>query len=219
MEQQGQGQQGDSLAVKTQILGYLVWALAALCLLLAGSLLYILNDRNRISSELVHSQAKLDAQKLLVVRFEANQSSYNEAIRKEGQLQAISRHKDTMTAIRAFSTAIESYAVDTNLYPDPRKTKELLQPMYIRNLPQYDGWKNPLRYTLKGRPDSPDYLYAISSPGQDGLYETKDDYLCSNGQFEKWPETGDLQPDKLVLPGERNSDIEAVKAPTPSKEN
>src|SRR6185295_6742843 len=66
-------------------------------------------------------------------------------------LNAIDRGKQkrTLADIRTIGTAIEAYAVDTNVYPlsgDLPALAAVLEPVYIRTLPRKDGWGNPLIY-------------------------------------------------------------------------
>jgi len=83
--------------------------------------------------------------------------------------------KQTMAEIRSIGTAIESYAVDNNVYPTTGGLVVVeaiaadLEPIYIRTLPRMDGWNHP--YLFSG--DTKHYV--IVSPGADGVLEQ--DYL------------------------------------------
>lgn len=115
----------------------------------------------------------------------------------------------TMAMMRSISTAIESYAVDTNFYPGPTNgtvevstLASVLSPVYIRLLPTEDEWSYPLLYWSDLR------NYAVISTGADGTAEfpystwqasdflsfpvdqttepTRDVVLV-NGSFVQWP--------------------------------
>src|ERR1700741_2286369 len=66
-------------------------------------------------------------------------------------LNAIDRGKQkrTMSDIRSVCTAVESYAVDTNIYPNGSlaKVQTVLSPTYIKTMPTRDGWSNALVWT------------------------------------------------------------------------
>jgi general secretion pathway protein G len=114
-------------------------------------------------------------------------------------LNAIDRGKQkrSMSDIRSIGTAIESYAVDTNLYPTSGSIAALatlLQPAYIRNLPQRDGWGNAMVFT-----QSSGTGYTVGSGGKDGGSLTvvgtggattsfNDAIIFVNGQFAQWPD-------------------------------
>ena len=114
-------------------------------------------------------------------------------------LNAIDRGKQkrTMADLRSIGTAIESYAVDTNLYPTSANIAALaavLSPIYIRTLPTQDGWKNTLVYT-----PSAGSGYTVGSGGKDGGALTvvgaggattnfNDALIFINGSFAQYPE-------------------------------
>src|SRR5512145_3225724 len=61
-------------------------------------------------------------------------------------LNAIDRGKQkrTMADLRSMGTAVESYAVDANVYPvaaDVATLSTAVQPIYIKNMPLVDGWR------------------------------------------------------------------------------
>src|SRR5512145_3070937 len=115
-------------------------------------------------------------------------------------LNAIDRGKQkrTMADMRSVGTAVESYAVDTNLYPRQSlgnvagTIATVLQPTYIKQTPTLDGWAGDLQY------DSPlGTDYTIMSYGKDkknssqksGVTNDFDcDIIYQNGTFTAYPE-------------------------------
>jgi hypothetical protein len=113
------------------------------------------------------------------------------------------KKKRTMADIQTIGTACEAFAVDTNRYPGPTEgwvpvetiTGDL-SPVYIRLLPVFDGWENPILFRSDGQ------SYGILSTGKDGVADrewtlaeeatpTMDlaaDILYVNGQFLIYPE-------------------------------
>src|SRR3990170_1135396 len=66
-------------------------------------------------------------------------------------LNAIDRGKQkrTMADIRSIGTAVEAYAVDNNIYPTATSLallQPVIEPVYIKKLPQTDGWNNAVLY-------------------------------------------------------------------------
>lgn len=122
------------------------------------------------------------------------------------------RQKRTMADIRSFATAVESYAVDYNVYPyqdcasaglftggtDTRLTTASftdLQPSYIAKIPAVDGWGHFLLYATSAAADQ----YRLTSYGRDDqsgpqvfvcgtTHDFNDDILYANGTFIQWPE-------------------------------
>jgi general secretion pathway protein G len=108
------------------------------------------------------------------------------------------KQKRTMADMRAIGEAIETYSVDTTIYPnvnDLPSLEAILRPTYIRVWPGTDGWQNTLVYvpdTALGRG------YTLRSTGKDGISEANPaggstgDFDCDivfvNGQFMQWPE-------------------------------
>ena len=111
-------------------------------------------------------------------------------------LNAIDRGKQkrTMADLRSIGTAIESYSIDNNFYPiagDIATLANLIEPLYIRNTPQVDGWSKEIQV------DSITTDYTVCSGGKDGgacLTLTGvgtqfiDPITFANGQFVAWPE-------------------------------
>src|SRR4029453_17260522 len=74
--------------------------------------------------------------------------------------------------LRSIGTAIESFAVDNNVYPGPTEglvpidaIVAQLEPIYIKQVPPEDPWKRP----YYGWGDGTSYL--LVSGGADGLLE------------------------------------------------
>ena len=110
-------------------------------------------------------------------------------------LNAIDRGKQkrTMADMRSVGTAVESYAVDNNVYPTANTAaalKLLVEPIYIKTMPVADGWSNNFVVA------SITTQYTLSSNGKDGVATTcaagttstfADDICFINGQFLRYP--------------------------------
>jgi general secretion pathway protein G len=118
-------------------------------------------------------------------------------------LNAIDRGKQkrTMSDMRSIGTAVESYAVDFNAYPGDTDINALephLEPVYIKEMPKLDGWKNELEYVGWNINSSGFALgYTVASKGKDGAAGPRtggpttgfnDDIVFVNGQFFQYPE-------------------------------
>ena len=82
-------------------------------------------------------------------------------------LNAIDRGKQkrTMADMRSIGTGVEAYAVDNNVYPTaatPAALKLLIEPIYMKSMPQADGWSNAFVVAATTTE------YTISSNGKDG---------------------------------------------------
>ena len=82
-------------------------------------------------------------------------------------LNAIDRGKQkrTMADMRSIGTAVESYAVDNNVYPTAASAAvlaPLVQPIYIKTMPLADGWSTAFVVA------SVTTEYTVSSNGKDG---------------------------------------------------
>ena len=113
-------------------------------------------------------------------------------------LNAIDRGKQkrTMADLRSIGTAVESYAIDNNLYPVAANMTTLegtIEPIYIRTAPADDGWGNGFVVA------SATTGYTVCSGGKDGGACTvvggggattsfNDAIIFINGQFVQWPE-------------------------------
>ena len=111
-------------------------------------------------------------------------------------LNAIDRGKQkrTMADMRSIGTAIESYAVDSNVYPAVNSAANLLlvvQPVYIKSMPTVDGWNNTFQVA------STTTEYTLHSFGKDGagttctagMTTTFAAEICFvNGQFIRYPQ-------------------------------
>ncbi len=104
------------------------------------------------------------------------------------------RARETMTSMRSIAIAIESYAVDTNRYPNVgslERLEPLISPTYIRRVPKNDGWNRPLDYAGNAR------QYEIRSLGADGQLDAQphpgqntsfdSDIVYHDGSFVQWP--------------------------------
>ncbi len=114
-------------------------------------------------------------------------------------LNAIDRGKQkrTMADMRSIGTAVESYAVDNNIYPTAANITALepvLEPVYIKEMPLTDGWRFPLIYEPGTTPGTG---YTVESTGKNGTDDAdvagpttlfSADILFVNGQFTSWPE-------------------------------
>ena len=110
-------------------------------------------------------------------------------------LNAIDRGKQkrTMADLRSIGTAVESYAVDNNVYPvatDSATLTTSVQPVYIKSMPAADGWANAFSVA------SVTTQYTLASLGKDGTANTcasgtirtfNDDICFINGQFTRYP--------------------------------
>src|SRR5262245_13198245 len=114
-------------------------------------------------------------------------------------LNAIDRGKQkrTMADIRSIGTSVEAYAVDNNIYPTAANmtaATPLLEPIYIKKLPQADGWNNPLNYVPGTTPGAGYSVVSFAKGGADDADGggkttafTQDIVFC-DGQFTQWPE-------------------------------
>jgi type II secretion system protein G len=111
-------------------------------------------------------------------------------------LNAIDRGKQkrTMADLRSIGTAVESYAVDNNVYPVAATAAALttsVAPIYIKVMPNNDGWNNAFQV------DATTTAYTLYSFGKDGtgttctalVTTTFIDQICFvNGQFLRYPQ-------------------------------
>ncbi|HLN58757.1 MAG TPA: prepilin-type N-terminal cleavage/methylation domain-containing protein [Thermoanaerobaculia bacterium] len=124
------------------------------------------------------------------------------------------RQKRSMADMRSLATAIESYAVDTNLYPDAvceagmytsdtavtldSASFTILVPSYIARVPFSDGWGNSFLYAVPtAKATGPHDHYRLESLGRDGsaggrtcgtTHDFNDDIMYADGTFIQWPE-------------------------------
>ena len=114
-------------------------------------------------------------------------------------LNAIDRGKQkrTMADLRSIGTAVESYNIDNNFYPTAASVAALagvLEPVYIKNMPEEDGWGNTMVYT-----PSSGTGYTVGSGGKNGgaltivgsggaTQDFDDAIVFIDGQFVQWPE-------------------------------
>src|SRR5215471_9793093 len=115
------------------------------------------------------------------------------------------KQKRTMSDVRNLATAVESYQVDMNVYPNAAcpggvytapvaagnldsSSWTLLTPTYIAQPPYSDGWGHALFYTT----DAVNNNYELASPGRNNTPDTfncgttttfNDDIIYSDGTF------------------------------------
>jgi general secretion pathway protein G len=114
-------------------------------------------------------------------------------------LNAIDRGKQkrTMADMRSLGTAVESYAVDNNVYPavtTAAALKTIIEAgAYIKNMPTADGWNNT--FVVEATAST----YTLYSQGKDGLGSTctpgtttsfNDEICFVSGQFLRYPAGG-----------------------------
>jgi len=107
-----------------------------------------------------------------------------------------SKQKRTMADMRSIGTALETYQIDYNKYPQTGNANLLyLQPTYMRRVPTLDGWGNPLHYVATSSQQD----YSLGSGGRDGSTPTwtatphtttsfDDDIIFFDGQFTVYPQ-------------------------------
>ena len=112
-------------------------------------------------------------------------------------LNAIQRGKQkrTMGDIRTIATAVESYSIDNNQYPNTSgataNLSAFLEPTYIKKLPTQDGWNNAFQYDT----DTTEYTLtsygkdgSASGPASGGTTDFRHDQIFSTGSFVTWAE-------------------------------
>ncbi len=111
-------------------------------------------------------------------------------------LNAVDRGKQkrSMADLDSIAAAIEAYSIDHGHYPivaDLAALKAVLEPTYIRVLPELDPWGQ----RFQGRSSHEGYF--LLSTGKDGIGDGCDggptgrfdaDICLSDGQFIQWPE-------------------------------
>jgi len=113
-------------------------------------------------------------------------------------LNAIDRGKQkrTMADMRSIGTAVESYAIDSNIYPvggTLAAVASSLAPIYIKVLPVNDGWQGLMDYDSATGAE-----YTVQAAAKGGAFDGlaaqpethlfSDDIFFVNGQFVQWPE-------------------------------
>lgn len=109
-----------------------------------------------------------------------------------------SKQKRTMVDMRCIGTAVESYAVEFNVYPSAGDIQTLADvttnvvPVYVKVLPLQDGWQND--FYVSSTPEG----YTIASGGKDGgglagvvwgpFQGFDNPIVLIGGQFAAWPE-------------------------------
>jgi len=115
----------------------------------------------------------------------------------------------SMADLRSAGTAVESFAVDNNIYPGPvtpidgiSRIEHDVEPIYIQHLPMVDPWGHPylfwsstyaygiISYGVDGQPD---YPYATWGQAEFEALHTGEttqfgrDVIFVEGQFVQWP--------------------------------
>ena len=116
-------------------------------------------------------------------------------------LNAIDRGKQkrTMADMRSIGTAIESYAIDNNFYPQGMSSvgasgvSAFVSPIYIATVPTTDGWANPwdIDSTSNGTEYTITSVAKDATVGTNGGGATGDfgcDIVFTAGQFYQWPQ-------------------------------
>ena len=107
------------------------------------------------------------------------------------------KQKRSMADMRQIATAVESYGIDYSKYPSSiaawSTLKPLLNPFFIKNPPDVDGWSGIWDATT----DATGGTYTISSLGKYGIADSRpggitNDFACdivfTVGQFFQWPQ-------------------------------
>ena len=98
--------------------------------------------------------------------------------------------KRTMAHLRSLATAIESYAIDNDVYPSisgfgtAEDLQHLIEPIYIRSTPLRDGWNRPI-YVRAGRDG-----YWLISAGHDGTLDVSYDRMSDQDVLDWLEESG-----------------------------
>ena len=108
------------------------------------------------------------------------------------------KQRVTMADIQTIAMAVEKYAKENNSSPtaaDIGALKTVLEPVYIKSLPDIDGWHNAIVYQPGATSDDG---YTVRSNGRDGAQESSPaggqthdfdcDIILADGQFVQWPE-------------------------------
>jgi type II secretion system protein G len=107
-----------------------------------------------------------------------------------------SKQKRSVADMRTIASAVEAYATDNAMYPggisDWPTLKGIINPHFMRQPPDMDGWSNTWEATATAGRD-----YTVASVGKDGAAGPRTggstsafdcDIVFSNGRFFQWPE-------------------------------
>lgn len=120
------------------------------------------------------------------------------AIAVPSLLSAIQRSKQkrTMADMRSIGTALETYQIDYNKYPQTGAANLIvLEPNYMRKVPVLDGWRAAFGYVTSSSQQD----YSLGSGGRDGSTPAwttaagttttfDSDIIFFDGQFTVYPE-------------------------------
>jgi len=108
------------------------------------------------------------------------------------------KQRSTMANMKAIGSALETYAVDHNVYPKALTDagadviSNFLSPLYMQKVPAADGWGNPWHIDT----NTNGTIYTISSYGRDGVQgddsggaitDFSGDIIYTNNSFYQYP--------------------------------
>jgi len=108
------------------------------------------------------------------------------------------KQRSTMANMKAIGSALETYAVDHNVYPKGLTDagadviSNFLSPLYLQKVPAEDGWGNPWHIDT----NTTGTVYTISSYGRDGVQgddsggpisDFTGDIIYTNNSFYQYP--------------------------------
>ena len=108
------------------------------------------------------------------------------------------KQRSTMANMKSMGSALETYAVDHNVYPKGLTDASgdvlgnFLSPLYMQKVPSADGWGNPWHIDT----NTNGTIYTISSYGRDGVQgddsggpigDFAGDIIYTNNSFYQYP--------------------------------
>lgn len=134
----------------------------------------LLDNQERSRTEILKA---IDEVRPGIAEFRQLQESQREKDALESPVEKIRR---AMSEVRSIATAAQSYATDSNLFPEKNQTAPIrlgdlrlckvtdiarqLSPDYIRSVPAYDPWGHPYLYWASDKRDH----FLVLSTGEDG---------------------------------------------------